>query len=101
MPHLLRDRDDNARDAGWFHLFWNLTFFAAETVRCGVISPRNRQFCLGIEEMQTASLRRQADLIAARDGGFGGYTGGGDAGSPDPRPQQGSGGVVVADLNGS
>jgi len=49
--------------------------------------------------MQTASLRRQADLIAARDGGFGGYTGGGDAGSADPRLQQDLGAELFDDLD--
>ena len=44
--------------------------FGSKNGRFGLISPRNRQLGLGIEEMQTAGLRRQADLIAARDGGF-------------------------------
>ena len=44
--------------------------FGSKNGRFGLISPRNRQPGLGIEEMQTAGLRRQADLIAARNGGF-------------------------------
>src|SRR5258705_12209673 len=48
-------------------------------------SARNRQLSLGIEEMQTAGLRRQTDLIAARDDGFRRDASGGDAGAADPR----------------
>jgi hypothetical protein len=44
--------------------------FASKTGGFGLISHRNRQLGLGIEEMQTAGLRRQADLIAARDRRF-------------------------------
>ena len=50
--------------------FWNPGRFGNKNGRFGLISPRNRQLGLGIEEMQTAGLRRQADLVAARDGGF-------------------------------
>jgi hypothetical protein len=43
--------------------------FGSKNRRFGLISRRNRQLGLGIEEMQTAGLRRQADLIAARNRG--------------------------------
>ena len=60
----------------------------SNTKRFDPISRRNRQLGLGIEEMQPAGLRGQADLIAARDDGFGGHAGGGDAGAAYPRLQQ-------------
>ena len=49
--------------------FWNPGGFGSKNRRSGLILPCNRQLGLGIEEMQTAGLRRQADLIAARNRG--------------------------------
>src|SRR6266702_3018682 len=62
-------------------------------------SARNRQLCLGIEEMQPASLRRKADLIAARDDGFRRDAGGGDAGAACPRLQQDLGAELFDDFD--
>src|SRR5258705_2184969 len=71
----------------------------SKTKRFGPISRRNRQLGLGIEEMQPASLRRQANLIAARDDGFGGHAGGGDAGAAYPRLPPDLGAELFADLD--
>ena len=49
--------------------------------------------------MQTAGLRRQADLIAPRDDGFRGHAGGGDAGAAYPRLQQDLGAELFDDLD--
>ena len=49
--------------------FRNPGRFGSKNRRFCLISRRNRQLGLGIEEMQTAGLRRQADLIAARNRG--------------------------------
>src|SRR5262245_66669147 len=67
--------------------------------RFGLISPRNRQFRLGIEEMQAASLRGKANLVAAGDGGFRGHAGGGEAGAANPRLQQDLGAELFDDLD--
>src|SRR3954468_8701764 len=71
----------------------------SKTKRFGPISRRNRQLGLGIEEMQTAGLRRQANLIAARDDGFRRHAGGGDAGATDPRLQQDLGAELFDDVD--
>jgi hypothetical protein len=80
-------------------IFLEPGLLAAKTENFGPISRRNRQLGLGIEEMQTASLRRQADLIAARDRSFRGHAGGGDAGVAYPRLQQDLGAELLDDLH--
>jgi hypothetical protein len=62
--------------------------FGSKNRRFGLISRRNRQLGLGIEEMQTAGLRRKADLVTPRDGGFRRHPGGGNAGAAYSRLQQ-------------
>src|SRR5437764_13417120 len=99
MPHPFRDRPDNARGAGWFHLFWDPLSFGSKSSAFRPDSARNRQLGLGIEEMQAASLRRQADLIAARDDGFRRHASSGDAGAADPRLQQDLGAKLLDDLD--
>src|SRR6478672_2769915 len=91
MVHLFRDRPDNAREPGWFHqakpALGNALVWRAKPLWLPDL-PRDRQFDLGIEEMQTASLRRQADLVATHNDGFRRHAGGGDAGAAYPRLQQ-------------
>ena len=73
--------------------------FWQQNQRFGLISPRNRQLGLGIEEMQATGLRRQADLIATRNRGFRWHAGGGDAGATYPRLQQYFGAELFDDLD--
>src|SRR5262245_14666018 len=62
-------------------------------------SPRNRQLGLGIEEMQAASLRRKADLVAARNRALRRHAGGGNAGTAYPGLQQDLGAELLDDLD--
>src|SRR5437879_10811273 len=62
-------------------------------------STGNRKLRLGVEEMQTAELGREADLIAPHDRGLRGHAGNGNAMAADPGLEQDLGAELFDDFD--